>query len=381
MTKAKLRYALQLGLLLGGMAGALPAPAAEPIRIGLVAELTGTNVETGSYQLNGVKLALEEVNRAGGVLGRPLQLEIEDNQSTNPGSVAAFSKVVERGNITAVITPIRSTQILAMMPAILKAGIPSIMGGTDFTLTHADNPWVFRARPHDGYSAKVLADLGVNTLKLKKWAIVHTTEAYGIGGKNQLIEALKPLGITPVLVQSVNHTTQDFTPAILAVKQAEPDVIATYMANAAALGSFAQQLREAGVTSTWLGSPTVASVPAVRQGGSALYDSYSVNDFAAESSPEAAAYAKKYKERFGVEPDIWSSWAYDAVHLIALALKNANSTQPEALRKAILAIQDYHGVEGVYRFNKNGDGLHGYNVIKNDHGKIVFLKHISFDHE
>jgi branched-chain amino acid transport system substrate-binding protein len=265
-----------------------------------------------------------------------------------------------------------------MMPTILKAGIPSVVGGTDYTLTQANNPWIFRARPHDGYSAKVIADFGVNTLKRKKWVIVHTTEAYGIGGKNQLIDSLKLLGITPVLVQSVNHTTQDFTPAILAIKEANPDIVASYMANAPALGEFAAQLRKAGVHCPWVGSPTVASVPAMRQAGAALYDSYSINDFAVESNQQALSYAKKYKEKFGLEADFWSSWAYDAVHIIALAIKNAKSTDPEAIRKAILAIQGYQGTEGTYHFNQNGDGLHGYNVIKNDQGKIVFIKYVSF---
>jgi branched-chain amino acid transport system substrate-binding protein len=380
MAVKKLRSVLLAGLAAFCASLSMAAPS-EPIRIGLVAELTGTNVETGGYQVNGVKLALEEINAAGGVLGRPLELQIEDSQSTNPGSVAALTKIIDKGRIAAVIGPVRSTQTLALMPTILKAGIPSIVGATEYTLTHANNPWLLRARPHNGYSAKVLADFGVNTLKRKKWAIVYTAEALGIGGKNQLIEALKPLGITPILVQPVNQLAQDYAPAVLAIKNAEPDIIATYMTNAPALGTLAVQVHEAGVNSIWVGSPTLASVPAVRQGGRALYDSYSVDDFAPESSPEARAYTAKYKQKFGIEPDFWSSWAYDALHLIALAIKSANSTQPEAIRKAILSIQGYRGAEGTYHFDRNGDGLHGYNVIKNEQGRIVFIKHVSFEQE
>src|SRR5206468_9703604 len=85
--------------------------AAEPIRIGVVNEITGAQAEAGVFTVNGIKLALEEINKAGGVLGRPLELRIEDNASTNPGTVLAFSKLASEGGIAAIIGPIRSTQI------------------------------------------------------------------------------------------------------------------------------------------------------------------------------------------------------------------------------------------------------------------------------
>jgi len=175
--------------------------AADTIKLGLVAESSGANAEAGIYQINGAKMAVEEVNAAGGVLGRQFELKIEDNQSTNPGSVLALSKLTSPGDLTALIGSIRSTQIQAMGPTVMKTGIPMIMGGTDYTLTHTNNPWLFRARPNDGYSARVIADYGVNTLKLKKWAVMHATDAFGNGGKNNLVEALKELGITPVTIQ------------------------------------------------------------------------------------------------------------------------------------------------------------------------------------
>ena len=99
--------------------------AADPIKIGFVNEITGPQAEAGQYTLNGAKMALEEINKAGGVLGRPLELRIEDNQSTNPGTVLAFSKLYSEKDITAVVGPIRSTQIQAASPTIAKAGAPT----------------------------------------------------------------------------------------------------------------------------------------------------------------------------------------------------------------------------------------------------------------
>src|SRR5437870_10992681 len=113
------------------------AIAADPIKIGIVAEVSGPNAEAGSYTVNGAKLAVEEINKAGGVLGRPLELKIEDNQSTNPGSVLAVSKLTGEGDIAALLGPIRSTQLQAIAPTINKAGMPTMIGGSDYGLTHA----------------------------------------------------------------------------------------------------------------------------------------------------------------------------------------------------------------------------------------------------
>ena len=353
--------------------------AADTIKIGLVAESSGANAEAGIYQINGAKMAVEEVNAAGGVLGRQFELKIEDNQSTNPGSVLALSKLTSPGDLTALIGSIRSTQIQAMGPTVMKTGIPMIMGGTDYTLTHTNNPWLFRARPNDGYSARVIADYGVNTLKLKKWAVMHATDAFGNGGKNNLVEALKELGITPVTVQGFTSNSQDFTQIVLAIKQSGADIVASYITNSPDVGIFAKQLRQLGVTATWLGSASLSTDTAIKLAGEALYGTYSVADYAAASSPETTAFAKKYEEKYKIIADNYSSWSYDAVKLYALAINNAKSTKPEDIKKALHAIKGYKGVEGTYNFDANGDGLHGYNIIKNENGKINFVSHIDFN--
>ncbi len=356
----------------------LNALAADPIRFGMMTESTGPSSEAGVYQANGAKLALDEINHAGGVLGRQIEVLNEDNQSTNPGSVLAISKLTSAGNLTALIATVRSTQIQAISPTVMRARLPILVGGTDVGLTHANNPWIFRARPNDGYSAKVIADYGLNTLKLKKWAIIHSTDAFGNGGKNNLTDSLKGAGITPVLVQGFTSNSQDFTPIVLAVKNSGADIVATYIANSTDVAIFGKQLRQLGVKAAWIGSPSLSTATAMKLAGDALYGSYSIADFSPDSSPEAQAYATKYRAAYKVEPDFYSAWAYDSVKLLALAIKNANSTKPDDVAKALRAIKGYKGVEGTYTFDANGDGLHGYNIVKNDGGKIVFVKHIDF---
>ena len=351
---------------------------AEPLKIGMVAPLTGPAAEVGRYQTQGAKLAAEEVNKAGGVLGRPIELVIEDNQSTNPGIVLAFSKLAGDKDIPAFIGPTFSTQIHAMAPDIQRLGKPVMIGGTDPQLTHMGNPWLFRFRPNDTYSARVIADYGVKTLGKKKWAIVHSTDAFGTSGMKNLVEDLKGMGVEPALVQGYTNNSQDFTPVVLAVKQSGADVMGTYMTLPPDLAIFARQLRQLGVNIAWVGSPTTVATTALKLAGPALYGSYAVADFAADSSPAAKEFATKYEATYKSAPDHYGAWTYDAVHVLALAIDNAKSLEPQKIREAILSVKDYPGAEGTYNFDQNGDGLRGYNIVKNDNGKIVFIKHIDF---
>ena len=359
-------------------ATAISANAADTIKVGLVSEVTGVNAEAGSFAVNGTKLAIEMINKKGGVLGKQLELVIEDNQSTNPGTVLAFSKLGGEKDIVAVIGPVRSTQVQAASPAIAKAGIPVMIGGTDPSLTKVNNPWVFRCRPNDTFSARVVADFGVNTLKGKKWAIVHSTDTFGSGGKKSLEDGLKALGITPVLIQGYTNNTQDFTPVVLAIKKSGADIIGSYMTNSTDVGIFAKQLRQLGVTAPWVGSASIATDTAMRLAGEALQGTYGIADFSPDANDEAKAFSAAYRAKYKLEPDIYSSWAYDATNVIAQAIANSKSTKPDDIRKGIIALRDFKGVEGTYRFDEAGDGLSGYNVLRNEKGKFVFVKHIEF---
>jgi branched-chain amino acid transport system substrate-binding protein len=354
------------------------ARAADPIRIGLVAEITGAAAEAGIYTVNGARLAIEDINKAGGVLGRHVELHVEDSQGSNPGAVLAFTKLFSRKDIPVVVGPIRSTQIQAASPSIAKAGIPVMIGGTDPSLTRVNNRWVFRCRPNDLYSSKVIADFGVNDLKLKKWAIIHSTDAFGNGGMKALTAELKKFGIEPVLVQGFTNNTVDFTPVVLAIKRANPEVIGTYIPFSGDQGIFAKQLAQLGVRPAWVGSPTTVSETAMQLAGPALHGSYAVTDFNAGANDVARTYARNYRERYKIDADNYSAWTYDAVSLLALAMNNAKSTDPEAVRKALVGIRGHIGTEGIYNFDESGEGVRGYNVVKNDNGKVVFIKRVDF---
>jgi branched-chain amino acid transport system substrate-binding protein len=355
------------------------ASAQDTLKVGLIIPMTGPIAEIGMLQAEGAKLGVEKINAAGGINGKKIELITEDDQATNPGMVLAFSKLVNRGDLVAIIGSIRSTQINAINEDGKKAAIPLFYGGTDPTLSTLGNPWFFRARPSDAYSAKVLASFGINNLQKKKWAVVHSTDSFGVNGSKALIGSLKELGVEPVVVQSFNNGQTDLTPVVLAVRQSGADIIATYVAYETDVGLLARQLRQLGVTIPWVGSPSVSATTARNLAGPALYNSYSVADFSADGNPKAKVFAEEFLARVKRQADHVSGWPYDSVFLLAEAIKKAGSTAPDKIRDALASIKGFEGVEGTYNYDKTGEGLRAYHIVRNVNGNLAFDRTIAFD--
>jgi len=378
LTRRDFAAGLAVGITAPYVIGSARAQAAT-IKIGMCVPVTGPAAEQGLWAQNGAKLALAAVNKAGGILGKQVELVVEDDQTTNPGIVLAFSKLAAQDDIVGFLGSIRSTQVHAMAPDVLKLGKPVMIGGTDPALTHMGNQWLFRFRPNDSYSGRVIADYGVNTLGKKKWAIVHSTDAFGTAGGKALASALEKLGNPAVLDQGYANQSQDFTPVVLAVKQSGADVLGSYFTFENDLGIFARQLRQLGVNIPWVGSPSVVAVSSTKLAGPALFGTYGVADYAEDSSEASKAFGKAYREAYKTAPDNQSAWPYDAVTILSAAINKAGSTDPGKIREAILATKKTPGAEGEYNFDQNGDGLHGYNVVRNEKGTIVYDKHIDFN--
>jgi branched-chain amino acid transport system substrate-binding protein len=368
-----------------GLAGSLAAPmlprvarAADTIKIGMVLSVTGTGAESGKDALAGAKIALDRVNKAGGVLGRRAELVTEDDRTTNPGAVLAFSKLAGQPDMIAFLGPARSTQTHAMAPDILTTGKPVCFGGSDPALTKMGNPWLIRFRPNDSYSGRVIASYGVGALAKKNWAIVHSTDAFGMSGLKALSASLDKIGARIAIDQGYPNQSQDFTPVVLAVKSSGADIIGSYFTLESDLAIFARQLRQVGVTIPWVGSASIVIAGAVKLAGPALWGTYGVADYAVDSSPEAKEFARLYGAVSNAPPDLYSAWPYDAIGVLSAAINKAGSTEPDKIRAAILSTKGYKGAEGEYNFDEFGDGLHGYNIVRNEKGVIVFEKHIEF---
>lgn len=359
----------------GGSQPAAGQPAAKPaetkpIKIGQLIPVTGDHAESGKYQKQGAELALEQINKAGGVKGRQLQLVQEDDKSTNPGAVAALQKLLEDKEIPAVVSSIRSTQIQAMMPTINEAKLPIMIGGTNYGLTNSGSQWVFRFRPHDGFSAAVMIKFLVEEQKLKKVAVVSTSDAFGNGGRDFVLENLKKYNMEPALVKGFNPGEKDFTAIVTAIKQSGADSLVTYFTSSVDLGVFAKQLKQLGASVTWIGSPSITAKDGINLAGDALNGTFGITDFHTEGNPKAKEFTAAYKAKYGQDPDLYSAWTYDAILVLAEAMKKAPDLKPESVRSAILGIKGFMGAENEYNFLPTGDGLDHYYIVKNEGGNI-----------
>jgi branched-chain amino acid transport system substrate-binding protein len=344
------------------------------IKIGMEADLSGKTALSGKFKKMGADLAVEEINAQGGIMGKKLELVIEDNQGTQQGAVASFQKLASDKDMVAIINSIRSTNIKATNAYAAKTGIPVAIGGTNTGLsTELKNKWFFRFRPHDGYAAQSMADF-VNKLGKKKVAILYDTDAFGTGGKDLLLENYKKLGIDVVYTEGVNTGTKDFAPFIKKIADSGADVMNPYMTSSEDVGLMMKQIRERGYKFDVVGPTTIAQETTMKIAGDSLNGVYGVNDFALDQSEETKAYVKKFKEKYKENPDTYTVWVYDALHVFKKVIEEKKSTKPDDIRNGILALKGYKGAEGEYTFDEIGDGLHSYTIVKVENGKIVTVK-------
>ncbi len=336
-----------------------------PYEIGATFALSGAGAASGQLEVDGAQLAVNEINAKGGVNGHPLKLIVEDDQTTNPGTVNAFSKLVSQyPNLVAIIGPIRSTEVQAITPNIEQAGIPVLIGGTDPQLTHENDPWVFRFRPNDTYSARTMAYYLIKKLNLSKIAIVHSTDAFGNGGDTYLKQWIAHYGGTVVSDQGYTNHATDYTSIVTALKNANPQAVATYCTYGADAGIFLKQYNQFGLKATIMGSSSITSSDVRNLLGSQLNGDYGTTDYAYGQNSESVTFGKALEAAYpNVKPDIYSSHTWDAVRVLAHVLA-ADGTSHTAVQQGLLNVRNFPGAEGMYNFDKNGDGLHGYTVVK-----------------
>lgn len=345
----------------------------KPIRIGVVAGTSGSGALSGQMEVNGAKLAAEEINSAGGVNNRQIELVVEDSQSTNPGAVAAFQKVAGE-DVSAIVGPIFSTAVQAILPYMEKYKLPVLVGGTDATITASGNPWVFRVRPSDAIATKVMLQYMVNDLKAKKIAIVHDTDAFGSGVKKGLEEAVKDYSGAETKAFGLTSHSGDYTAQIVNVKQYSPDVIVILSPYPEDGAVILRQIKELGLGNVpKLASAAVASANTIKLAKDNADGMYGVTDFFPEQNEKAKNYAKKFKEKYNASADIYSAYAYDAIHLLAKIIAKDGDAS-DKIHQSLKSFSGWSGVEGDYAFDSKGDGLFAYSVIQIKGGEPTFVK-------
>jgi branched-chain amino acid transport system substrate-binding protein len=346
--------------------------AAEEIRIGFTPPVTGVHAAAGSLQVKAIKLALKEINAAGGVNGKKIDLRIIDNQSTNPGALAALQKAVEQEKILALMGYLYSTQVFATADAIKNYGIPTFIGATNVNLTRQGNPWLFRVRPDDSVAAGAMVKYIKEDTKFTKVGILHDADAFGTGGADLVEKGAKEAGLTVVKREKSQTGAKDFTAELLGFKNAGAQILVFY-GHQEATAVLQRQVKQLGSPFKFLGSPSSASKDALNLAKEASEGIWAVIDFVPEQSEENRRYIATYKKEYNEEPDMLSVWTYDGLKILVEAIKKAGEDRGK-IREAILATQGYKGAQGTYSFTPNGDGMSEVSIVQIEKGQPKLLK-------
>ena len=364
-------------LALATFASALSA--AEPIKLGEYASLTGKEAGFGQTSHQGVVLALEEINAAGGVLGRPLELVYEDNQ-TKPGeSATAVKKLISRDKVVALIGEVSSGRSLEAAPIAQANHIPMVApAATNPTVTQTGN-YIFRVCFIDSFQGMIIAKFAKEDLKVRKVAILSSvSNAYSKGLARYFKEPFVASGGEVVTEKNFSEGDKDFRAQLTAVKAAGVDAVFVpgYYTESALI---VRQARDLGLTMPFFGGDGWEDEQLLKIGGEALNGCFYTTHFSAENTdPVVAAFTAKYKARWKNEaPGAFSALGYDAVYVLADAIKRAGSTDGARLRDALAATKDFPGVSGVTTIDKERNASKPATIIALKDGKAKFFKTVA----
>jgi branched-chain amino acid transport system substrate-binding protein len=360
--------------------GSSIATAADEIRIGYTTYLTGAWMRGGINELKAINLALKQINAAGGVKGKKINLIVLDNQSTNPGALAAVQKATEQEKVLALIGFGVSSQIMAVSDAIKTYGIPTLIGGSHVSLTRKGNPWLFRVRPDDSITAVAMVKYVEEDMKLRRIGILHDSSPFGTGGADLVEQAAKERGLTIVrrekYMAGKMTEEKDCAAQLLSLKEAGAEIMVLYSSLPRETAWVQRQYRQIGLPFKYLGSPMSQMKLTLDRSKEAAEGLLAIADFAPGQSEANKKYAEAYKKEYNEEYDTTGAWGYDALDILVEAMKTAGEDRAK-IREAILALKGYQGVLGTFSFSPNGDGLHGVSVVQIEQGKPRLLKSVS----
>ena len=323
---------------------------AQDIPVGEYASLTGSEATFGINSDNGVQLAAEEINNAGGVLGRKIKLVVEDDQSKPGQPSSAVKKLIDSDKVVAVIGEIASSRSLEAAPICQEAKIPMVSpGSTNPTVTEKGD-YIFRVCFIDPFQGTVMAKFALDTLHAKKVAILSdVTSDYSKGLSQYFTEYYKSHGGQIVIERSYSGSgkDKDFRAQLTAIKAAQPDAIFVpgYYTEAGLIG---KQARILGLKVPLLGGDGWDSPKLAEIAGSALDGCYFSTHFSpADKNPKVQDFVKKYTAKYKAGPDGMAPLGYDAMMILADAIKKAGTTEGDKVRDALASVKNYDAVTGM----------------------------------
>lgn len=354
----------------GGTGGNSPSAAGDKLKIGEYGSLTGANADFGQSTKRGIELAQEEQNKAGGLLGKQVEVMVEDTRSTPQEATSAVQKLIERDKAVAILGEVASTNSIAGGTVCQEKGIPMISpASTNPKVTEVGNQ-VFRICYLDDFQGEVVARFAAKSMNFKKVAILHdNSNDYSLGLTKFFTEAFKKYGGEILADEAYQTTDPDFSAQLTKIATLKPDAIFVpgYYSQ---VGQIAQQARKAGITVPLLGGDGWDSPSLIDLGKDALNGCYFATHYTAEDpDPDIQKFVSSYKAKYNLVPDAMAALGYDAAHIMFDAIKKANSADSKAIRDAIGQTKDFKGVTGSISINDKRNAVKPIVIVEIVAGK------------
>lgn len=328
------------------------AESTDTIKIGYISDLTGSTSLWGTAGMNGALLAIEDVNAAGGVLGRQVELVAMDGKGEPADSVSAYRKLVDDYGIVASIGTNFSSCNIPMASVADELHVPILGTATSNELVTIDesgnlHPYSFRMCFIDSFQGEVIGAYAVKSLGYKTAAIITVAgNSYSEGVGEYMVNAFNEAGGTVVAQEQCQDSDTDFRAQLSNISSKNPDVLFIVMTDYSKIALVAQQARELGMTCQFMGTDGWDSGELAAAANGALEGSYYLSRIGFNSE-EAAAFGERYKEVYNIDIEGECLFGYDGVMWVVDAIERANSADPVAVRDALEATETFNGLIGT----------------------------------
>jgi branched-chain amino acid transport system substrate-binding protein len=341
-----------------------------PIKIALVDAQSGQLSSLGAWELKGGKLAVDEWNKAGGINGRQIQLDVFDEQGDPTVGTTVARKIVSEHYI-AMLGTAESAVTIAMAPILQQAQIPNITSGQSPGLVAVQSPFLFLNGPTSTTYDETLAQYIVDTKGIKNIAMITNNGAYGKGEHDAFTKALSGRGVTPIADQVVTTDQKDFSAVLTTIRQKKPQVI-FLGAEEVESGLIVKQARSLGISVPFIGGAPMGT-PVFRDTagvanieGTIVSSPYLGND----ASDASRTFAAAYKAAYGEDPELHGAKAYDGAQILLTALKTSDVATGQALADAIRGTKRT-GLLGDFSYDDTGVGISATSIGVITNGRLV----------
>jgi branched-chain amino acid transport system substrate-binding protein len=360
-------------------APAAPPPAADTILLGEVGSLTGAEATFGQSTHEGIQLALEQANAAGGVNGKKLEVRVYDDQGKPEEAANAAVRLINQDKVKLILGEVASTNSLAMADKAQAAKVPMVSPSSTNEAVTQKGDYVFRVCFIDPFQGYAMAKFARESLKLQNVAVLQDNKsAYSTGLTGVFQLRFAEMGGKVAGVESYSKGDTDFRAQLTALKKAKPDgiYIPGYYTD---VGLIARQAQELGLKAVLLGGDGWESEKLFELGGSAVDGSYYTNHYSPDSpNPATQSFIAAYKAKYnGKVPDSLAALAYDAANVAVAALRKAKSLEGPDVREALAQTKDFDGAAGKLTLDDKRNATKPAVVLKVENGKAVFAASVS----